>query len=74
MAVRDRRSLAVTFAAGIVLVLAAAVIAGQVLGGHVGRRSVAMIANLPATAPALGPGRGPANPSPLPSPLPRRPG
>ena len=64
--------LAVTFAAAIVLVLTAAMIAGQVLGGHMGRRTVAMMANL--ATPALGPGRGPANPAPLPSPLTHRPG
>jgi len=74
MAGRDRRNLAITFVAAIVLVLAAAVIAGQVLGGQIGRRTVAMMANIPAAARTLAPPRGPANPSPPPSPLPHRPG
>jgi hypothetical protein len=70
MAARDRRNIAITFAAAIVLALGVAVVAGEMLGGHVGRRTLAMMANLPATAPAMTPGR-PANPAPLPSPLPR---
>jgi hypothetical protein len=74
MAARDRRSLVVTLAAGIVLLLAAAVIGGQMLGAHMTGRPLAMLGRLAANAPALGPGRGPANPAPLPSPIPRRPG
>ena len=73
MAPRARRNLAITFAAAVFFAVAAAVIAGEVFGGHLGRRTVALMANAPVTAPALAPGH-PANPAPLPLPLPHRPG
>ncbi|HEY5412614.1 MAG TPA: hypothetical protein VIJ94_17990 [Caulobacteraceae bacterium] len=69
MAVRERRSLTLTFAVAIVLALALAVIAGQVIGGHVGRRTTTdLLAGLPASAPSLVPGRHGPDPMPLPMP------